>query len=110
MMGRERGKEDKEYGFVKIGKSKRVEERFMELQVGCPFDLYLFHAFQNKGHYLEKLLHEKWSQYHIRGEWFRIEGDLEEFLHNCDAVPINALRYKFTRYSNTFETIPRLHA
>ena len=88
---------NKEYGFVKIGKSKRVEERFMELQVGCPFDLYLFGVYQNMGHYLEKHFHEKWRPYHVRGEWFRIEGNLEEFLHNGDAVPISALRYIWGR-------------
>lgn len=72
------------HGFCKIGRTKKLKTRLADLQVGCPYELDILATFQNKGAPFEQLLHERAAPYHIRGEWFRIEGRLKEFLNNTD--------------------------
>jgi len=68
-------------GFVKIGYSGgRVEERADELSLGSPLEQAVAARLPGD-RYLETLLHDLFKSYHHRGEWFRVEGDLAEFLN-----------------------------
>ena len=59
-------------GRVKIGISKHPEERIKEINVGNPDKLTLVTVFQvgKNGYRVESFLHEKYKDYHLRGEWF----------------------------------------
>ena len=66
-------------GPIKIGKAKDVEKRLSILQIGNPRKLTLLAAIKCKSCgdaiRLEKELHKKFSNYQLRGEWFR--GSIE---------------------------------
>lgn len=49
------------------------------LASGCPYALHLVH-YEPGGVHLEQKYHRKFAAYRDRLEWFRIEGELEEFL------------------------------
>ena len=63
--------------YCKIGKAVNVRKRLAELQCGNPLPLDLIHA---HGHDCEKELHERFAPMREKGEWFRIEGDLANYL------------------------------
>ncbi len=69
-----------EDGFVKIGKSRtNPYYRLSSLQTGNPHKLELKLAI--KGHpIIEKLMHKLLQKYHYRGEWYRFEGVLKQFI------------------------------
>jgi hypothetical protein len=70
-----------QYGFVKIGFSKNPYLRLMEIQTGCPFKLSIF--FTQKGDYeLESIMHNAFVEYRSHGEWFHINGQLENYIVN----------------------------
>lgn len=65
--------------FVKIGYGNNVKTRLSKLQVGSPHELVLVH------HHVgnrddEASYHRRFAKYHYRAEWFKIKGDLAEFL------------------------------
>lgn len=70
---------------VKIGIACDPEHRLASLQVGCPSHLALIAAAWG-GIAEERKLHRVFSEYRIRGEWFRLEGELETFVLNLMAV------------------------
>lgn len=58
---------------IKIGRTDDdVESRLMSLQTGNDCDLILLKTIECNSRVIEKQLHEKFSQYHVRGEWFNI--------------------------------------
>lgn len=63
-------------GAVKIGFTQnRVYERLNQAQVNCPLPLTLLAAF--RGTYAdEAALHLRFADLRIRGEWFKLEGEL----------------------------------
>ena len=69
----------------KIGYSNNPNKRLKEVQTGCPYRLEILATFDGNIP-TEKQLHEKYKEYNINGEWFRIEGNLkialEKFLNN----------------------------
>jgi hypothetical protein len=61
---------------VKIGvTSIRVYERLNGMQVNCPLELKLLAAVEG-GCALEKELHQRFAHLRIRGEWFRLAGEI----------------------------------
>jgi hypothetical protein len=66
-------------GFVKIGWSSLLEKRIAEIQQGVPLELTL-HACLEGGQPDERLLHRRFRKYRTRGEWFRHEGELAEWI------------------------------
>jgi len=64
---------------LKIGKSRDIGARLASLQTGSPQKLVLIGMFPNNGN-LEKKLHKRLRQYRTHGEWFKIEGEIEELL------------------------------
>lgn len=64
----------------KIGRSKiDYYARLSALQTGCPYELAMIHAV-HCGQYgkLEKLLHQKFDDKRVRGEWFELSDSEKE--------------------------------
>ena len=57
---------------IKIGYSTNVEKRIKQLSVGNGEKLELIYKIQSD-RYLETILHKKYRNYHISGEWFEAE-------------------------------------
>ncbi len=66
-------------GAVKIGTSLNVIDRLKTLQCAHPDDLYLIGAMVGDED-VEKKLHRQFSHLRIRGEWFRAENELLEYI------------------------------
>lgn len=67
-------------GLVKIGFTNRwVSQRLRELQTTSPHHLQLLHAFEGTAGD-ERAAHVKFAKLHHRGEWFRFEAAIREFL------------------------------
>lgn len=65
--------------FIKIGlaQESNLLRRWMELQIGNPREIE-FRVFDLAGERMvEKELHEKFAHLKVRGEWFRMDDDLE---------------------------------
>lgn len=70
-------------GFVKIGISKKPHVRIQTLQIGSPFKYNVIGTIQVEVAYkLEKEIHWLFEEYNERGEWFRLEGALKNWLEN----------------------------
>lgn len=71
-------------GFVKIGYSLNdTEGRLNALQSANPHELSVLAIIDKSSHQGESMLHKRFAQYRIRGEWFRLSGELEMFIrHN----------------------------
>ena len=70
----------------KIGTSVDVEQRLSDLQTGSPFELFLLKLIKGGGRELERIYHNEFDAYHMRGEWFKIQGDLKKFLSHDKAL------------------------
>ena len=73
-------------GAFKVGRSKDVERRLGELQVGCPHRLRVLLVADGLGH-LERSVHRTLSQHQTRyggGEWFHEDGfgQLPDHIYN----------------------------
>jgi hypothetical protein len=66
---------------VKIGTARSVKKRFAELQCGSPVILRL--AGQMPGDNRdERELHERWNEYRLHGEWFRLNPEIRKFIRD----------------------------
>jgi hypothetical protein len=68
---------------VKIGAAANIRRRIGQLQIGCPAELrILFH--EEGGKVREQELHRTFGAQRIRGDWFRLEGQVAEYVsRNC---------------------------
>lgn len=66
-------------GLVKIGRSVNPRARLRDLQVGSPVELKLLKTIRG-GRASEIWLHLRFEAQHVRGEWFRPEGPLGEWI------------------------------
>lgn len=67
--------------FAKIGYTRgTVESRMASFVSGSPHDFEILARIPG-GYKLEVRLHKIFSAQHHRGEWFRLAGALEEFVH-----------------------------
>src|SRR5208283_988073 len=67
-------------GFVKIGKSNRVGSRLSNLQSANPHPLEILVLLPDVVGFREEDLHYRFRGSRDRGEWFRFEKDLEDFV------------------------------
>jgi hypothetical protein len=65
--------------FVKIGKADNPRVRLSELTTGNPLDMKLLYAVPGCEN-VERSLHRWFRTYHHRGEWFRFEGELRDWI------------------------------
>lgn len=66
---------------VKIGISKHVKSRAADIQVGQSCKVEILHTVEG-GRALEKHFHKLFSKSHIRGEWFKYDGDVRVWLES----------------------------
>jgi hypothetical protein len=64
-----------QYGPIKIGYTDNLEKRLRSLQTGNHDDLRLIYSMPGERDD-EKALHTKFAKHHIRGEWFRSDGEI----------------------------------
>ena len=69
-------------GSVKIGISTNPDVRFRGLANSSaePLTLVATFADDRGGKALESELHARWAEYRTHGEWFRLEGELAEWV------------------------------
>jgi hypothetical protein len=80
-------------GAFKVGRSKHIDQRLTELQVGCPHRLRVILRGEGLGH-LERSVHQTLSSYQTRygdGEWFHEEGLGSLPTHIYDLIPVEVL-------------------
>jgi hypothetical protein len=73
------------HDYVKIGKATSVEDRFVTLQIGCPYELTLLGAIPG-GLREERNYHAIFCESRYRGEWFRITPEVVEGLRTLGIV------------------------
>lgn len=66
-------------GFVKIGTASNFSNRLTGLQTASPFDLEVLATIPGDTR-KERELHERFREFHHRLEWFRLEGELANFV------------------------------
>lgn len=74
---------------VKFGFSEDVRKRFSNLRAGSPDALHLLMDIPG-GEDLERELHFRFRSYRVRGEWFRLEIPVLDFIErmaNVDPMP-----------------------
>jgi len=78
---------DKKSNAVKIGKSNNIEERISDLQTGNSNPLIVENFIECKSEEhsfeFEKELHKKFEHLNIRGEWFKYDSDLIDYIANA---------------------------
>ena len=68
-----------EHGLVKIGKAADFEKRFEILSQQIPYDLEIIDVIQSEAaSKIEGELHKRYAEYRVRGEWFSLDGKLNE--------------------------------
>lgn len=70
---------NKEYDWVKIGFSHNPNTRLDGIQTGCPVELTIFYTHPGAQR-VERKLHELFKDSHLRGEWFRLSGSVQEYI------------------------------
>lgn len=61
---------------VKIGISRSFKQRFSNIQTACPFNLSLWLGIRSpRPKEIEAVLHEKFSEWNVRGEWFALPDE-----------------------------------
>jgi len=70
-------------GFVKIGTSRDAIRRLRQISGSSPFEPKLLGVMS--GHEGDELeLHKKFARDHAKNEWFRLSGEIREFIEsNC---------------------------
>jgi len=63
--------------YVKIGKSRDPVSRINNLQTSSPTELRTLFILEGDR---EREMHTLFAEYRIRGEWFRVEGRLKQFI------------------------------
>ena len=74
-----------EDGYIKIGKASNVEARFNQLQTASRQELTVL-AVKRGGHVLEGELHKRFSHLRVRGEWFKGDEELLNYVEGLKAT------------------------
>lgn len=72
-------------GFIKIGKTINVRQRILSHQMSTPFELVLVGFVRCPVYRLDECegrFHRRFGDLHHRGEWFRLESPLVEFIES----------------------------
>ncbi|WP_052520314.1 GIY-YIG nuclease family protein [Aneurinibacillus migulanus] len=64
------------YGAIKIGSTKKLDQRIMQFGVKLPFDIKIIHIlYSENGGDTEKLLHMHFKKKRLNGEWFSLNQE-----------------------------------
>lgn len=67
--------------FVKIGNSIDPVQRMDKMKCDCPFPLFLLGMIRSPDVFLaELLIHKRFRQLHVRGEWFKLTPKIRDFI------------------------------
>ena len=69
-------------GPIKIGFARNVKKRIGHLQTHSPFEIVLIHKTPSTVKE-EKQVHEKFSKWRIRGEWFHPSDEIFDYIKMC---------------------------
>ncbi len=69
-------------GPIKIGHCINMESRLKTLQTAHPYTLKVIAFFKTKDNEAERKMHYRFRHLHLRGEWYRPEKSLLEFIDN----------------------------
>lgn len=89
---------NKKKEICKIGVSDNPDKRVKTLQTGCHFKIEILYYCDELGRDSEKEYHKRYSQYRLKGEWFKIKGEIESL--------INQPKRKRKDSSNNVKEIP----
>tara|TARA_R110000772_G_scaffold238624_1_gene350604 strand:- start:123 stop:596 length:474 start_codon:yes stop_codon:yes gene_type:complete len=64
--------------FVKIGFTKNINKRLIQLQISSPVKLEVLHLIEGNVS-LEKELHQKFKDFRVSGEWFNYDSSILEY-------------------------------
>lgn len=68
-------------GLIKIGMTVDMSDRLKTLQVGCPDELKLLGViYDRRARRIEQALHARFNEHHVRGEWFRPDQSLLDYI------------------------------
>lgn len=90
-------------GPIKIGIASKPETRLKNLQT-AHFDELTIRGVMPGDKEVEKELHDRFSSYHMRGEWFQNAKEIDEFiLTNCSLGTVNKIQRLYNgEYMLTF--------
>jgi hypothetical protein len=74
---------------VKIGYSIDPDKRINDLQTGSASLLSLRHCFRRGSQKMESGIHDTYSEFRHRGEWFRYTGHLRSIIEACSRDDVN---------------------
>ncbi|MBN1567923.1 MAG: GIY-YIG nuclease family protein [Acidobacteria bacterium] len=90
-------------GLCKIGRSENLYNRIANLWTTIPDEFEVFALFATEAHiHCERVIHEKFKDRRIKGEWFALqEGNIEELIEKYGFCLINKKASEFLDvYSN----------
>lgn len=64
--------------YVKIGKAVSPRQRLRDLQSGCPVELFIMATTKD---FTEDILHKRFDHSRVRGEWFKLDWELQNFIN-----------------------------
>lgn len=73
---------------VKIGYSQNPNKRLKSLSTSSPSPLLLLGYF-NGTMGTEKETHEKFNKFHLKGEWFNLNGEMLEFINQVNLLDVH---------------------
>lgn len=76
---------DEKSNAVKIGASYLAEDRLRAIQTSNPNKLRviaIISPWEMEAENIEEVIHNQFEEYCIRGEWFKYEGKLKNFIQN----------------------------
>lgn len=84
---------EKTSNFCKIGYSKNVKIRLRKMQSDNPRELILLKTYEGDLN-IEKRIHNKYKELHIRGDWFKFDNemlniDLNNLPNNKESIKVN---------------------
>lgn len=78
---------DIEKRWCKIGISRNPKSRSNSIQTGIPFEVEILNVIEGDRKE-ERNLHQKFKKYHIRGEWFYYNTEIQKHIESINQLPI----------------------
>lgn len=69
------------FNCIKIGSTKDLAKRIVGIQTSMPFNLFLYYSFPGNRKE-ERLTHEVFSPFRLKGEWFSLDGVLRKYIED----------------------------
>lgn len=96
-------------GYVKFGRSRRIDLRISQLRVGCPIPIKMVGLLElrdeDRQKRTEKALHQYFKGRKVRGEWFAFDfkdpDDKRAFNEGCKKVFVEHLGKRDEQYWST---------